>query len=104
MDLEREPRFHELDNPRTSVFGDVLLGWNDTWNNTRGPTWISDQATTGYFLNQNTGDYEEWSRRIAPEEIGGVDRYDRHWRDFSAITALGVRGDIGSSTCKYEAA
>ena len=91
-------------NDQTSLFGDVLLGWNDTWNNTRGPTWISDQATTGYFLNQNTGDYEEWSRRIAPEEIGGVDRYDRHWRDFSAIATLGVRGDIGSSTWKYEAA
>ena len=91
-------------NEQTSLFGDVLLGWNDTWNNTRGPTWISDQATTGYFLNQNTGDYEEWSRRIAPEEIGGVDRYNRHWRDFSAIATLGVRGDIGSSSWKYEAA
>src|SRR3569833_2758691 len=91
-------------NEQTSLFGDVLLGWNDTWNNTRGPTWISDQATTGYFLNQNTGDYEEWSRRIAPEEIGGVDRYNRHWRDCSAIATLGVRGDIGSSSWKYEAA
>jgi iron complex outermembrane recepter protein len=91
-------------NEQTSLFGDALLGWNDTWNNTRGPIWISDQATTEYFLNQNTGDYEEWTRRIAPEEMGGEDRYNRHWREFSAITTLGVRGDIGSSTWKYEAA
>ena len=31
-------------NEHTQLFGDVLLGWNRTWNNTRGPTWISNQA------------------------------------------------------------
>ena len=88
----------------TQLFGNVLLGWNRTWNNTRGPTWISDQATTSYFLNQNTGDYESWTRRIAPEEMGDVDRYDRYWRDFSAISTVGIRGPIGPSNFTYEAA
>ncbi len=91
-------------NDQTQLFGTVLLGWNRTWNNTRGPTWTSEQATTSYFLNENTGDYESWTRRIAPEEIGGVNRYDRYWRDFSGIVTAGARGDIGSSTWKYEAA
>ena len=91
-------------NDHTQLFGDVLLGWDHIWNNTRGPTWISDQGGAGYFLNQNTGDYEEWTRRFAPEEIGGVDNYNRYWNEFSAITTAGVRGDIGSSKWKYEAA
>jgi iron complex outermembrane recepter protein len=90
-------------NEHAQIFGDLLLGWNSTWNNTRGPIWQSDLGGAGYFLNQNTGDYEEWNRRLAPEEIGGVDRYDRYWRDFSAISSIGVRGDIGSSKWKYEA-
>jgi outer membrane receptor protein involved in Fe transport len=91
-------------NDHTQLFGDVLLGWNDIWNNTRVPLWISDQGGAGYFLNQNTGDYEEWTRRFAPEEMGGVDHYNREWREFSAITTAGIQGDIGSSTWKYEAA
>ena len=91
-------------NERTQLFGSVLLGWNHVWNNTRGPTWISNEGGAGYFLNQNTGDYEQWTRRFAPEEIGGVDNYNRYWDEFSAITTAGVRGDIGSSTWKYEAA
>jgi len=89
---------------QTHLFGTVLIGWNRTWNNTRGPLWISEQQGNGYFLNQNTGDYEAWTRRIAPEEIGTVDDYDRYWRDFAAVATTGIRGDIGSSTWKYEAA
>jgi iron complex outermembrane receptor protein len=91
-------------NEKTQLFGDVLLGWNDIWNNTREPTWISNKGGAGYFLNQNTGDYEQWVRAFAPEEMGGVDQYNREWREFSVITTAGIQGDIGSSTWKYEAA
>ena len=91
-------------NDHNQLFGSVLLGWNHIWNNTRGPTWISNEGGAGYFLNQNSGDYEQWTRRFAPEEIGGVDNYSRYWDEFSALTTAGLRGDIGSSTWKYEAA
>ncbi|WP_457817438.1 hypothetical protein, partial [Staphylococcus aureus] len=67
----------------TELFGNLILGWNHIWNDTRGPNWTSDDATTGYFLNQNTGDYESWSRRISPEEIGGVQRMNKWWNDFA---------------------
>jgi iron complex outermembrane recepter protein len=86
---------------QTQLFGKVLLGWNHIWNNTRGPTWTSDYATTGYFLNQNTGDYESWSRAFSPEEIGGVDRFDQWWNDFSGILTAGIQGDIGSTGWQY---
>jgi iron complex outermembrane receptor protein len=88
-------------NSQTQLFGNVLLGWNHVWNNTRGPTWTSDYATTGYFVNQNTGDYESWSRAFSPEEIGGVDRFDQWWNDFSGILTAGIKGDIGSTGWKY---
>jgi len=90
-------------NDTTRLFSSVLLGWNRTWNNTRTPLWISDQATTSYFLNQNSGNYESWTRRFAPEEIGGVDNYNQYWRDFSAVAAMGIEGEIGASGWRYEA-
>jgi iron complex outermembrane receptor protein len=90
-------------NPSMHLFGDTLLSWNHIWNNTRGPSWISDQATTGYFLNQNTGDYESWSRSFAPEEIGGASQFDQYWNDFSGIVNLGVGGDVGATGWQYTA-
>jgi iron complex outermembrane receptor protein len=87
-----------------SLFGDVILGWNRTWNNTRGPIWQSLQAGTGYFYNQNTAAYEEWTRRISPEEMGGAGRYDRYWKGNSAVAATGVRGDVAGTSWQYELA
>ena len=86
----------------TDVFGDVILGWNHIWNNTRGQSWTSDAATTGYFLNQDTGDYESWSRSFGPEEAGGVDRLNNYWDDFSGIITAGIEGDIGATSWKYK--
>lgn len=85
----------------TELFGNLILGWNHIWNDTRGPNWTSDDATTGYFLNQNTGDYESWSRRISPEEIGGVQRMNKWWNDFAGNFTTGIRGGLGSTTWKY---
>lgn len=86
----------------TDLFGDVVLGWNHIWNNTSGASWTSDGATTGYFLNQDTGDYESWSRAFGPEETGGVDRLNQYWDDFSGIITAGIEGDIGASSWKYK--
>jgi len=85
------------------LFADVLLGRNDTASNTRGPSWTADSIGNSYFLNQNTGNYEEWKRYISPQETGSVERYDRTWEDRSLAVSLGVRGNIGQTGWKYEA-
>jgi iron complex outermembrane receptor protein len=86
----------------TDLFTNVLLGWNHIWNNTSGQSWTSDSESTGYFLNQNTGDYESWSRGFGPEEVGGVDRLNQYWDDFSGLFTAGIEGDIGASSWKYK--
>lgn len=58
-------------NDKTQLFADFLIGANQIENNTRSPIWTSLAATSGYFLNQDSGNYEIWNRRFAPEELGG---------------------------------
>jgi iron complex outermembrane receptor protein len=88
----------------TTLFADILLGHNDTQNNTRGPSWTSNSTGASYFLNRNTGDYEAWNRYISPEEMGGVSRYNRTWQDGAGALSLGARGRVpGTSTWNYEA-
>ncbi|MDK2126677.1 TonB-dependent receptor plug domain-containing protein [Parachitinimonas caeni] len=88
----------------STLFGDVLVGLNHTQNNTRGPSWTSLAVSKGYFLNQNTGNYEVWSRRFAPEELGGATRYNREWHDTAANVSLGIRGPLASTAWDYEVA
>ena len=88
----------------TTLFADVLLGHNDTQNNTRGPSWTSNSTGAGYFLNQNSGDYGTWNRYVSPEEMGGVSRYNRTWQDGAGALTLGARGNVpGTATWHYEA-
>ena len=89
-------------NEHTQLFGNLLFGFNHTENNTRGPSWTSAANSSSYFLNQATGGYESWTKRFAPEEVGGVDHTNKEWDDTSANLTFGVRGDIGDSTWKYE--
>jgi iron complex outermembrane receptor protein len=91
-------------NEHTQLFADAAAGWHKIQNNTRGPNWTSDLATTGYFFNQNTQADESWMRRIAPEEIGGIDLYDRYWHSSNALATAGIQGDIGETGWAYEAA
>jgi iron complex outermembrane receptor protein len=93
---------YELDAD-TTLFADFLLGKNKTVNNTRGPSWTSASLNGGSFLNQNTGAYEEWSRYISPEEIGGVQRYNRSWDDLATAVSLGAKGRIPGTAWQYEA-
>ncbi|KPC49683.1 TonB-dependent receptor [Amantichitinum ursilacus] len=90
-------------NDNTTFFADVMLGFNDTQNNTRGPTWTSLLATDGYFFNKDTGLDEQWTRRFAPEEIGGADVWNRKWRDSAVNLSTGLRGSFGNSGWDYEA-
>lgn len=88
---------------KTTLFGNASVSWNQTKNNTRGPSWTSAAATTGYFLDQNTGADEVWTRRFAPEELGGAAVWDKEWNDSFENAVLGVRGQILDSSWNYEA-
>lgn len=92
-----------LERQHHVFFTDLMLGFNDTQNNTRGPTWTSLAATDGYFYNQDSGHYEQLTRRFAPEEIGGADAWNRKWRDSAVNLSTGVRGSFGNSGWDYEA-
>lgn len=91
-------------NDKTTLFGTASVAWNQTTNNTRGPSWTSAAATTGYFFNQTTGADEVWSKRFSPEEIGGASTWDKEWNDAAGNLTLGVRGQFGDSSWNYEAA
>jgi len=93
---------YELDDD-TTLFADVLAGHNTTQNNTRGPSWTSSSTNGSYFLNRDTGHYEAWTRYMAPEEMGGVSRYNRHWDDKTLAASLGARGAFRGSSWKWEA-
>jgi len=81
-------------SPKTTLFAELLLGVAKTENNTRGPNWTSLAGSSGYFRNANSGALETWVRRIAPEELGGVTRFNREWRDTTGNLALGARGEL----------
>ena len=87
----------------TTLFADFLIGKNKTVNNTRGPSWTSASLNGNSFYNQNTGAYEEWTRFISPEEIGGVQRYNRSWDDLATAVSLGAKGRIPGTAWQYEA-
>jgi outer membrane receptor protein involved in Fe transport len=89
---------------QTTLFTDLVLNFNRIENNTRGPNWTSAAASGGFFFNQNSGAYEAWTRRISPEEIGGVNRFNRYWQETAADLTAGIRGKVGESEWNYEAA
>ncbi|MEH6421681.1 TonB-dependent receptor plug domain-containing protein [Pseudomonas sp. CGJS7] len=88
-------------NEGTELFADVQLGVSSIENNTRAPSWTSDN---NYFLNQATGLNEIWYRRIAPEEIGSAHANNNRFLERSWAFTVGARGDFGDSDWKYELA
>jgi iron complex outermembrane receptor protein len=90
-------------SPQTTLYAEALFGQNRSTNNTRGPSWTSRSLTDSYFWNQNTNAYEAWSRYISPEEMGGVDRYNRYWDDQASSLSIGARGVIPGTSWNYEA-
>ncbi|MTV40409.1 TonB-dependent receptor plug domain-containing protein [Duganella radicis] len=90
-------------SPETTLYAEALFGQNRSTQNTRGPSWTSRSLTDSYFWNQNTNAYEAWNRYISPEEIGGVDRYNRYWDDQASSLSFGARGVIPGTTWNYEA-
>ncbi|MFS2005996.1 TonB-dependent receptor domain-containing protein [Duganella sp. CT11-25] len=90
-------------SPTTTLFAEALFGQNRSTNNTRGPSWTSRSLTDSYFWNQNSGSYEAWNKYISPEEMGGVDRYNRYWDDQASSLSFGARGQIPGTSWQYEA-
>ena len=88
----------------TTLFADLLLGRNDSENNTRGPSWTANSTGVSYFANRNTGAYEAWSKFIAPEEYGGASRFNRAWEDSAVAATLGLKGRLPGTRWDYEAA
>ncbi|WP_323123044.1 TonB-dependent receptor domain-containing protein [Burkholderia alba] len=91
-------------NAQATLFGSASVAWNQTENNTRGPSWTSVATGDGYFFNQTTGANEVWSKRFAPEEIGGASTWNRRWDDRAGNLITGVRGTILDSSWNYELA
>ena len=91
-------------NADTTLFADILLGKNKTENDTRSPSWVSASTNQSYFWNKNSNAYEAWSKVFAPEEINGVNRFNRLWDDQSAGINLGIKGVIPGTQWNYEAA
>lgn len=88
-------------NDRTDLFADVQLGVSSIQNNTRAPSWTSDN---NYFYNQATGLNEIWYRRIAPEEIGSAHANNNRFLERSWAFTTGVRGSFAESAWDYELA
>lgn len=89
-------------NAHTELYAEALLGFTTTENNTRGPSWTSLGGSKGYFVNGSTGKLETWSRRFAPEEIGGAEAFNRKWKDRTHNLVLGVRGDLQGTSWSYD--
>ncbi|WP_245643299.1 TonB-dependent receptor plug domain-containing protein [Roseateles chitosanitabidus] len=79
------------------LFAEGQFGSARTENNTRGPSWTSEVTGNSYFRNRTTGLLETWTRRFAPEELGGADRFNRQWRDSTHNIAVGARGELSGS-------
>jgi len=90
-------------SPTTTLFAEALFGQNRSTNNTRGPSWTSRSVTDSYFWNQNSNAYEAWNKYISPEEMGGVERYNRYWDDQASSLSFGARGQIPGTGWQYEA-
>jgi outer membrane receptor protein involved in Fe transport len=77
-------------NDHTTLYSDTIYSYSDPTYVGGSPFWNQS------FYNQNTGQYEEWQRIFAPEEIG-ASATDQHVYTHSYNVTFGVRGDIGDN-------
>ncbi len=103
QDLYASAKYSLSDN--ATLFGDVIAQLQShpeqharTQLDFRSPRAAASSST------RTTGAYEAWTRRLSPEEIGGVDRFNRYWQETAADLTTGIRGKIGGSEWDYEAA
>ena len=87
-------RYH-LDE-HAEVYADLLYSFSNPTYSGGSPYWNQT------FYNQTSGQYEQWQRIFAPEEVGR-DAKDQHVFTHSYNASFGVRGDIGDSAWGYDA-
>lgn len=93
-------KYHFSDN--VTFYGDLLYGHSKINLNSGTRFWYSSIDTGGYFLNANTGRFEEWQRFFSPEEIGSSTNNDNQTTDNYTVTA-GAQGTFGQSNWDWNA-
>jgi outer membrane receptor protein involved in Fe transport len=83
-------------NDNTELYSDMLYSFSDPTYVGGSPVWNST------FYNKNSGQYEEWQRIFAPEEVGST-ATDQHVYTRNYNVSIGARGGIGSSDWNYDA-
>jgi outer membrane receptor protein involved in Fe transport len=72
-------------------------GGLEAWNSSRAPGTFS-----GFFDNQNTGQYELWQRIFSQEESGGWNSENQHVYTHEYNGSAGLKGSIGDSGYNYD--
>ncbi len=74
--------------PETELYSDILFGFSRPTYSGGSPFWSKT------FYNQSSGQYEQWQRIYAPEEVG-LDAKDQRVYTRSLNVTAGVRGALG---------
>ena len=83
-------------NDHTELYSDTLFSYSN-------PTYVGGSPFWNQtFYNKTSGQYEEWQRIFAPEEIGSA-AADQHVFTTTYNVSIGVRGSIGDSDWNYDA-
>ena len=83
-------------NDHTELYSDMLYSYSS-------PTYVGGSPSWNQtFYNQTTGQYEQWQRIFAPEEIGS-EAGQQHVFTRTYNVSVGVRGQIGDSDWNYDA-
>ena len=82
-------------NDSAELYGDILYNVSRQVSSNGPYFWESSIATSGYFINADTGRFESVQHIFSPEEIGNVGDYEDHnfVRTYNAFG--GVRGAVG---------
>jgi len=86
-------RYHLNDS--AELYADMLYSFSNPTYSGGSPFWNKT------FYDQTSGQYEEWQRIYAPEEVGS-DAQDQHVFTRTYNVSLGVRGSIGNSSWNYD--
>lgn len=81
--------------PDTELYSDILFSFGRPTYSGGSPFWNKT------FYNQTTGQYEQWQRIYAPEEVG-IDAKDQRVYTRSLNITAGIRGGLGSTGFDYD--
>jgi len=86
-------RYHLSDS--TELYSDILFSYSRPTYTGGSPFWNKT------FYNQTSGQYEQWQRIYAPEEVG-LDSKDQRVYTRSLNFTAGIRGQVGDSGFDYD--